>query len=357
MKSFFEEYGFVILVAIIVILLIVMATPVGDLIKIQIDNTINSFGSKTQSKLNATDGIINIRASTANNKITLEWDANKKEDKFKYQYKASNTKGEANWTNKANVTADEKSRTVTIEKDSNDQPLANKTKVEYKIYDSNDQLVASGVVNAKVGKSIDGGSGGTGGDPDGGSTGEISGVTTGTKLTIKGKEYTVIEQVEGNKYKVLANELANNGSTMMFGNDNNYATSSIATYLDGEYYNSLPETIRNAIVETSIQQKNINRKVEINGSWSVMYSGTKTASTHKVFLPSWNEATKVYGRSREDLKNFPNSSYTWLRDSYASSNVLFVDNNGNLCNDSPHDSDYVRPAFVLDLSKVEYIIK
>lgn len=197
-----------------------------------------------------------------------------------------------------------------------------------------------------------GSSGGGGTKPE-----QTVNLITGQKITIAGKEYTVIE-CNGTQCKVLANELANSGSTMIFdSNSNNYATSSIATYLDGEYYNSLPETIRNAIVETSIQQKNINRKVEINGSWSVMYSGTQTTSTHKVFLPSWNEATKVYGRSREDLKNFPNSSYTWLRDSYASSNVLFVDNNGNLRNDSPHDSDYVRPAFVLDLSKVEYTTK
>lgn len=46
----------------------------------------------------------------------------------------------------------------------NNQPLTNKTKVEYKIYDSNDQLVASGIATAKVGKdATTGGEGGAGG--------------------------------------------------------------------------------------------------------------------------------------------------------------------------------------------------
>lgn len=40
MKSFFEQYGFVILAAIVVILLIAMCTPVGNVIKGQISNVV-----------------------------------------------------------------------------------------------------------------------------------------------------------------------------------------------------------------------------------------------------------------------------------------------------------------------------
>ena len=359
MKSFFEEYGFVILAAIVVILLIAMATPIGDLVKIQVSEVVNSFGSKTQSKLNATDGIIQVRVSTANNKITLEWDANKKEDKFKYQYKASNTKGEANWTNKADVTANEKSRTVTIEKDSNDQPLTNKTKVEYKIYDSNDQLVASGIVTAKTGKNATTG-GGTGGDPDGGSTENPSAptvtLTAGQEIEIEGKKYTVIEQVEGNKYKVLATDLANSGEDKKFDDNcsNNYATSTIATYLDGEYYNNLPENTRNAIMKTGIQQK-VSLTGYDNGKNSPTWTGeTKDAGIHKVFLPSWDELTKAArSTDKKTLQTFVNGKYVWLRDTY-DSYVLFVYNDGHLNNSHPNGNGCVRPAFVLDLSKVEY---
>lgn len=354
MKSFFEEYGFVTLAAIVVILLIAMATPIGDLVKIQVSEVVNSFGSKTQSKLNATDGVINVRVSTANNKITLEWDANKKEDVFKYSYKASNTKGEANWTNKADVTINDKNRTVTIEKDSNDQPLANKTKVEYKIYDSNDQLVASGVVTAKIGKdATTGGSGET----------EISGVATGTKLTIEGKEYTVIEQVEGSKYKVLANELADNGSPMRFGDNSNYATSIIATYLDNDYYNSLPESVKNAIVETSIQQKVLKTWAGNNPTdWDTPRDGGK----HKVFLPSWDEVKMAAGSTNKTaLKTLLNSDTVWLRDAFGP-RVFQVMSDGVLNLELPHyfyngsgnyNFKYAHPAFVIDLSKVEYTIK
>ena len=157
MNSFFEGYGYVILAAIAVIILIVMATPLGSLVKSQITNIVDSFGSKTQSKLNATDSVINVRVSTANNKITLEWDAVKKEDKFKYQYKASNTSKDANWTDVKDVEIEnDKSRKAEITTDSSGVNLTNKTKVEYKIYDSNDVLVASGIVIAEInGNTVD----------------------------------------------------------------------------------------------------------------------------------------------------------------------------------------------------------
>ena len=352
MKSFFEEYGFVILAAIVVILLIAMATPLGGLVKSQITNIVDSFSNKTQSKLNATDGVINVRVSTANNKITLEWDAVKKEDIFKYSYKASNTKGEANWTDKADVTINDKNRTVTIEKDSNNQPLANKTKVEYKIYDSNDQLVASGVVTAKVGK--DATTGGTGGTENP-SVPTIT-LTAGQKITIANKEYTVID-CNGTQCKVLANELASSNAKT-FGSTNEYKTSRIATYLDNDYFNTLDSNVKNAIVETSIQQK-VSSTGNDYGKNSPTWTGeTKDAGTHKVFLPSWDELTKAAGGTdKETLKTFLNSKYVWLRDTCGYC-VLYVYSNGNLYNDGdPNGSSYVRPAFVLDLSKVEYTIK
>ena len=352
MKKFFEEYGFVILAAIVVILLIAMATPIGDLVKIQVSEVVNSFGSKTQSKLNATDGIIQVRVSTANNKITLEWDANKEEDVFKYSYKASNTKGEANWTNKANVIANEKSRTVTIEKDSNDQPLANKTKVEYKIYDSNDQLVASGIVTAKIGKNATtGGEGGTGGGST--ETTPTETLKTGTKLTIEGKEYTVIENVEGTQYKVLATETFQRRFNASF---DEYVNSEIATYLDNDYYNnSLPEKTRNAIVGQTIQQKDITSKDSSSGSYIIEYdeSQTRNAGTHKVFVPSWDEVTKIYGTTEEGLKAYAPNGWTWLRDTIRG-NLLYVNSRGILSSNNPGGNYYVRPAFVIDLSKVRY---
>lgn len=49
MKSFFEQYGFVILAAVVVIILIAMATPVGGVVRNQINNVAINFKS-TESK-------------------------------------------------------------------------------------------------------------------------------------------------------------------------------------------------------------------------------------------------------------------------------------------------------------------
>ncbi|MBP3399825.1 MAG: hypothetical protein J6K75_08710 [Erysipelotrichaceae bacterium] len=43
MKAFFEEYGFVALAAIVVIILIIMATPVGAAIEEALKTMVNSF--------------------------------------------------------------------------------------------------------------------------------------------------------------------------------------------------------------------------------------------------------------------------------------------------------------------------
>lgn len=184
---------------------------------------------------------------------------------------------------------------------------------------------------------------------------KISGVTTGTVLTIEGKEYIVIEHIKDDQYKVLANELASS-DTKTFGLTNEYKTSKIAIYLDNGYYNGLPENIRNAIVETSIQQKASSTGWD-NGKNSPTWTGeTKDAGTHKVFLPSWDEITKaVRSTDKETLQTFVNGKYVWLRDicSYC---VLYVGVNGNLGNDYPYSICYVRPAFVIDLSKVKYIL-
>ena len=181
-------------------------------------------------------------------------------------------------------------------------------------------------------------------------------ITTGTKLTIEGQEYIVIENVQGDQYKVLANGLASN-DTKTFGSTNEYKTSRIATYLDSDYYNSLPENIKNAIVESPIQQK-ISSTGYDNGKNSPTWKGeTKDAGTHNVFLPSWDEITKAAGGTdKETLQTFVNGKYVWLRDT-CSSFVLYVGVNGNLGDDYPYNICYVRPAFVLDLSKVSYTSK
>ena len=162
MKSFFEEYGFVILAAIVVTLLIAMASPIGDLVKAQITGIVDSFANKTESKLNAVDaGAITVRATTSKGDVKLSWDADKSEDVFYVQYRASNTTDSANWkfvgaTALVDEMKDAKQYvgtqtnvTLSTPTVGTDTKFKNGTKVEYKIYDSNGAVVASGTVVAR----------------------------------------------------------------------------------------------------------------------------------------------------------------------------------------------------------------
>ena len=184
---------------------------------------------------------------------------------------------------------------------------------------------------------------------------QIVTLKSGNVIDIEGKQYTVIEQVNGNQYKVLATDTFD--KAFDDNDSNNYATSSIAEYLDREYYTRELVTIgrisEDAIIETSIQQTDLNTYVSTNPTdW-----GTKTdAGTHKVFVPSWDELAKAAGGTdATTLKTFLNGKYVWLRDTYNyDSCVLYILSNGYLHYKRPSYDYCVRPAFVLDLSKVNF---
>ena len=55
MKSFFEEYGFVILAAVVVIALIGMTSPVGEAIEESMLSVVDGFTEKVNSELSLTE--------------------------------------------------------------------------------------------------------------------------------------------------------------------------------------------------------------------------------------------------------------------------------------------------------------
>lgn len=59
MKSFFEEYGFTALVAIVLIILIVMATPLGDLVKTNLLTMVNQFMNTVSNQLGNVNAFVN----------------------------------------------------------------------------------------------------------------------------------------------------------------------------------------------------------------------------------------------------------------------------------------------------------
>lgn len=283
MKKFFEEYGFVILTAIVVILLIAMATPIGTLIRSNVSHIVESFGEKTTQK----------------------------PDYAMREYQAKDV------------------------------------------------------------------------------------------IEVAGKKLTIMENLGNDKYLVLAEYQSYNKVFNTQEKGNVYENSTVDNYLSNNYYNNLPETIKNAIVEQNISQAEYNiygtfkwnsdrykwesdkgTQVKVNDEWvswndssyvpqsgrSGYYSfdfskyiDSKSIGTRKVFLPSVKELSNVVNVNDEKemdtfLKDSNGNRYhMWLRDAYGPG-ALYANYNGR----SLYGGDVwapgisVRPAFVLDLSKVGY---
>lgn len=100
MKSFLEEYGFTILAAIVVILIIAMCTPIGNLIKQQVLNVVDSFAAKTEGKLAAIDAdapvTVRLVQKTGDTGFTITATSGSKNDTFKSQYRVKDQNG--NWS-------------------------------------------------------------------------------------------------------------------------------------------------------------------------------------------------------------------------------------------------------------------
>lgn len=145
-------------------------------------------------------------------------------------------------------------------------------------------------------------------------------------------------------------------------NANTYEGSDIDNYLENEWYNNLSSTIKAAIQPANIKQAAYQSAYSRNSPDSKQETGPNgqvynTISRH-AFLPSVSEIGKVV-----DLKNwdkvitFLNGDYIWTRDSFQSiayRAMLLHANAGYICPEGVSFMDEVRPAFVIDLSKVDY---
>ena len=87
MKAFLEEYGFVILIAIVIILLIVMATPVGNSIKASVLSLVDRFSGTATSKLDKADQgdfTASIRQASGDNYVFLDLNSDSTTDQYYY---------------------------------------------------------------------------------------------------------------------------------------------------------------------------------------------------------------------------------------------------------------------------------
>lgn len=192
----------------------------------------------------------------------------------------------------------------------------------------------------------------------------------GTVLNIDGIEYMTVERKESGKYLVMTTRNIENRSFQSTNREdmecqNVYVGSEIDVYLENEWYNNLSSAMKVSIQSNNIKQvsyiqtfDNSNIKDETG------YTGEpyNTISRH-VFLPSVEEIGCITDLKNPDkVKAFLNEDNIWTRDSskgyqyghfYSNYGSMFYGNSGSLNYNYVYEKSGIRPAFVIDLSKID----
>lgn len=195
----------------------------------------------------------------------------------------------------------------------------------------------------------------------------------GTVLNIDGIEYMTVERKESGKYLVMTTRNIENRSFQSTNREdmecqNVYECSEIDVYLENEWYNNLSSAMKVSIQSNNIKQvsyiqtfDNSNIKDETG------YTGEpyNTISRH-VFLPSVEEIGCITDLKNPDkVKAFLNEDNIWTRDSskgyqyghfYSNYGSMFYGNSGSLNYNYVYEKSGIRPAFVIDLSKIDYTV-
>lgn len=211
------------------------------------------------------------------------------------------------------------------------------------------------------------------GDKNGGTTsGTVESYSAGDSLDIEGTKYVVLEQKENNQALVMTtssigerafqwNYDKNTSSRHDGQNANTYEGSTIDNYLENEWYNNLSSTMKAAIQTTSIKQASYASFSNPDTKQETGYNGQvyNTISRH-AFLPSVSEIGKAVDLKDSDkVKVFLNNTNVWTRDSYQGrvDRAEYLSDYSGCLNANGVGSTYnVRPAFVIDLSGVNYSV-
>lgn len=195
--------------------------------------------------------------------------------------------------------------------------------------------------------------------------------SAGDTLDIEGAKYVVLEQKENNQALVMtadsigvrvfqSNYNRNTGLRPDGQNANTYEDSDIDNYLENEWYNSLSSTMKAAIQTTNIKQASYivyygpDTKQETGPNGQIY----NTISRH-VFLPSVSEIGKAVDFNNRDKVIAFLSTSIWARDSTlddACDAVYLGAVDGRLHGYYVSFTYDVCPAFVIDLSKVNYTV-
>ena len=207
----------------------------------------------------------------------------------------------------------------------------------------------------------------------------------GDIITIETKQYRVLK-TNGSLAEVLA--MYNSTDSQVFGSNNTYAGSQLDTYCNSIFYGELSETIKSAIIDKSFRQDSWrwSSTAPVNSHYTGKYNSTKayyltlvnesygTYITRHCYCLSVQDvldyldctpSLDITDTTLTDLniwKMFWNvtvsqeGKFIWLRSAYPSQNLtnLLLYGKGFIDNADVRGGHIVRPAFQIDLSKIEW---
>lgn len=189
-------------------------------------------------------------------------------------------------------------------------------------------------------------------------------VKAGDTLDIEGAKYIVLEQRENSQALIMtASSIGDRAFQSKARSDgqnmSTYEDSDIDKYLETTWYKSLSTKMQSAIQTTDLKQASYltyddHESMQETGPNGQMYN---TISRH-VFLPGVGDISKVVNlKDAGNVQAFLNGISIWTRDSYqgfANFGEILDAHEGSLHLATLDLDGGVRPAFVIDLSKVDY---
>lgn len=211
----------------------------------------------------------------------------------------------------------------------------------------------------------------------------------GDLITIESKQYRVLK-TNGSVAEVLAMYDASNSVKFDVDDNNTYEGATIDNYCNNTFYSALSSAMKSAIVDKTFSQDSWSR-LSSAPTTVLYYTGQSRSSTYYLTLANASYGTSItrhcYVLSVRDVLDyldtttamnasdttlmyvniwkmfwnqttFPESSiYLWLRSANSENSffVCHVDGSyGSLVRDYAHQTFTVRPAFQIDLSKIEW---
>lgn len=208
--------------------------------------------------------------------------------------------------------------------------------------------------------------------------------TPGTIVNIDNNDYIMLQHKERNKYLLLKRKVVGmrafnesyDSNTYLRSDGkytNTYENSEIDKYLENDWYERLSNEVKNAIQISGIKQTAYNSPSNMFDStlddWSISDVGynaqTYTALQRHVYLPNMEELGQFINLNNKDsiktyLKTVNDTEIysIWTRDvDSKKANALHLNAFYGCLDNSPTQYTYhIAPAFVIDLSKIDYTV-